>query len=277
MVTLRPGPNGLARIVADLLPEEAALLMKAIEHVQASLPPPADLRAPRGFIARADALAAIAREVVEPAETAAIPRPTTPVELVISLGPDLLSPTWSANLDDGSTVPAGTLRRLACDCALVLVSTDAAGNALDVGRRTRTISPALRRALWRRDAGCRFPGCTNKRFLDAHHFESWLAGGPTSLANTGLCCRAHHRLLHEAGWTVFWRGTDLVFRDPTGRELVSVPPRPAIPPDPATTLATDAAARGHEVDSDTSRSRWDGDPIDYVACVEALLPATPAP
>jgi hypothetical protein len=275
-VSLVPGPDGLMRVVADLLPDEAALLMKAIEHAQSTLPPPTDPRAIRRFATRPDALLAIARAAIEP-EQSEIPLPNTPVELIIEIRPDLLSDGWTANLDDGSHVPAGTFRRLACDAGLVLVSTDAAGNALDVGRRTRTISPALRRALWRRDGGCRFPGCTSKRFLDGHHLESWLHGGPTSLANTGLVCRPHHRLLHEGGWTVFWRGAVLVFRDPTGRELLSVPPGAPIADDPVATLAADAAARGVDIDADTSRSRWDGEPIDYIACTEAILPRVYGP
>jgi hypothetical protein len=89
---------------------------------------------------------------------------------------------------------------------------------LDVGRRTRTIPPALRRALEVRDRGCRFPGC-GLRFTDAHHVRHWADGGPTSLANCLLLCRFHHRLVHEAGWrvTVDARGRAR-FVDPRGFE-----------------------------------------------------------
>jgi hypothetical protein len=85
-----------------------------------------------------------------------------------------------------------------------------------VGRRTRTIPPALRRALEARDRGCRYPGC-GSRFTDAHHVIPWAAGGDTSLGNCVLLCKYHHRLVHEGGWTVDWWGEGRpVFYDPRG-------------------------------------------------------------
>jgi hypothetical protein len=94
----------------------------------------------------------------------------------------------SSWLADGTRVSAETSRRLACDSARVVMQHAADGRVLDVGRRTRAISPALRRALEHRDAGCRSPGCGN-RLCDAHHVEPWAEGGATSLANTLLLCR----------------------------------------------------------------------------------------
>jgi HNH endonuclease len=79
------------------------------------------------------------------------------------------------------------------------------GSILSVGRKTRTISPALRRALEFRDRGCRFPGC-GLRFTDAHHIKHWADGGETSLGNCLLLCSHHHRLIHEGGWKVRWWG-----------------------------------------------------------------------
>jgi hypothetical protein len=74
-----------------------------------------------------------------------------------------------------SCVSAETLRRVACDCGLVAVGHD--GQALNIGRRARSIPPAIRRALMLRDHGCAFAGCTHTRFLHAHHIEHWLHGG----------------------------------------------------------------------------------------------------
>jgi len=89
-------------------------------------------------------------------------------------------------------------------------------SVLHVGRRTRSIPPALRRALEIRDRGCRFPGC-GSRFTDAHHVEHWADGGETSLDNCLLLCRHHHRLVHEGGWKVDWWGRGRpVFFDPRG-------------------------------------------------------------
>jgi hypothetical protein len=100
---------------------------------------------------------------------------------------------------------------------------------LDVGRRTRTIPPALRRALETRDRGCRFPGC-GSRFTEAHHVRHWAEGGATSLSNTVLTCRFHHRLLHEGGWRVVWWGEGrAVFVDPRGGEHFEGGWRPPAP------------------------------------------------
>jgi hypothetical protein len=101
-------------------------------------------------------------------------------------------------LADGTHVSAATSRRLACDSARVVMRHAADGRVLDVGRRTRAISPGLRRTLEHRDAGCRFPGCGN-RLCDAHHVEPWAAGGATSLANTLLLCRRHGPLSRRSG------------------------------------------------------------------------------
>jgi hypothetical protein len=121
-----------------------------------------------------------------------------------------------SELEDGTRVSAETSRRLSCDAALVRVRHVPDGRILDVGRRTRTIPPALRRALEVRDRGCRFPGC-GLRFTDAHHVLHWADGGETSLANCALLCHHHHRLLHEGGWTMEWWGEGRPgFIDPRG-------------------------------------------------------------
>jgi len=120
----------------------------------------------------------------------------------------------AATLDDGTRVSAETLRRLACDSSLVPVLHSAQGKTIDVGRRTRTVSPALRRALWIRDRGCRFPACTNHLYLHGHHIAHWAHGGPTSADNLLLLCSRHHRLLHEGGFEVRRAANgDVVFLD----------------------------------------------------------------
>jgi len=121
-----------------------------------------------------------------------------------------------SELEDGTNVSAETSRRLSCDVGLVRVHHGPDGSILDVGRRTRTIPPALRRALDARDRGCRFPGC-GLRFAEGHHATHWAEGGETSLGNCLLLCRYHHRLVHEGGWRVEWWGQGRpVFFDPRG-------------------------------------------------------------
>ena len=97
---------------------------------------------------------------------------------------------------DGIRVSAETSRRMACDAAVVAMVHAKDASVVSVGRRTRTIPPHIRRALEERDRGCRFPGC-GCTFTEAHHVKHWADGGETSLRNTLLLCRRHHRAVHE--------------------------------------------------------------------------------
>ncbi len=55
---------------------------------------------------------------------------------------------------DSTVVSVETAQRLACDCGGVPVHEDARGNPLSVGRKTRSIPSAVKRALLRRDRCC---------------------------------------------------------------------------------------------------------------------------
>jgi hypothetical protein len=118
----------------------------------------------------------------------------------------------ACELDDGSAVAPETARRIACDASVVRD-----------GSKSRTIPPALRRALRARDGRCRFPGCENRRFLDAHHVHHWSHGGRTILGNLVLLCRRHHRLVHEGGYRVDASGR---FFYPWGEPFPAVPALP---------------------------------------------------
>ena len=100
-------------------------------------------------------------------------------------------------IESGPSLAAQTARRLSCDASLISIVEDESGQPLDVGRKTRSIPPAIRRALRSRDAGCRFPGCTHTRFLDGHHIGHWADGAETKLSNLVMLCRFHHRQVHE--------------------------------------------------------------------------------
>ena len=127
---------------------------------------------------------------------------------------------------DGLRVSTETARRMACDAGTVVMVEAADGSVLDVGRKTRTIPPALRRALQARDHGCRFPGC-NARRCDAHHVRHWADGGATRLDNLVLLCRRHHRAVHEEGFLVRVGPTgDAAFCWPDGRPFPDAPPAP---------------------------------------------------
>ncbi len=87
------------------------------------------------------------------------------------------------------------------------------GSVLDVGRRRRTIPPAIRRALQARDRHCQFPGRTARR-CDGHHIQHWSDGGSTRLDNLTLLCCRHHRGVHEGGFTIIQSddGTPVFYR-----------------------------------------------------------------
>ncbi len=107
-----------------------------------------------------------------------------------------------ANGDGRSSLPIESVKRLCCDGDAVVIVEDEKGEPLSVGRKTRTVSTAIKRALRARDEGCQFPGCHHKRFVDAHHIRHWSAGGETSLDNLMLLCSQHHRLVHEGGFRI---------------------------------------------------------------------------
>jgi hypothetical protein len=119
-----------------------------------------------------------------------------------------------------SDLPIETVRRLTCDGSLVTIVEDEDGTPLDVGRKRRTVTTALKRALWSRDRHCSFPGCHNRCYVDAHHIEHWAEGGETSLKNLTLLCTFHHTLLHEGGFKI---GRDhegaIFFQRPDGRVI----------------------------------------------------------
>jgi len=67
--------------------------------------------------------------------------------------------------EEGPSLAAETARRLACDASYCKRRRERTREPLNVGRKTRSVPPALRRALNARDHGCRFPGCSNTRYV----------------------------------------------------------------------------------------------------------------
>jgi hypothetical protein len=119
-----------------------------------------------------------------------------------------------------SDLPIDTVKRLTCDGSVVIVTEDDRGAPLDVGRKQRVVSTPLKRALWSRDRGCTFPGCRNRRYMDAHHIRHWADGGETSLENLTLLCSHHHRALHEGRFAIRRDALGAVyFQRPDGRVI----------------------------------------------------------
>jgi hypothetical protein len=149
---------------------------------------------------------------------------------------------------------------------------DDAGRVVEIGARTRTIPPALRRALHSRDRGCRFPGC-GVSHGQGHHLRHWAHGGPTTLSNLALLCRRHHRAVHEEGFQVA-RGPDgaLRFRRPDGRPLPEVPPPAAVPGDPIEALHAYHDSQGLRINARTACPSWLGEGLNVAWAIDVLHP-----
>ncbi|TXG91971.1 HNH endonuclease [Rhodococcus rhodnii] len=103
----------------------------------------------------------------------------------------------------GATLTPETARAVACDAQVTPIVVDDNGVPLSMGRTTRLVTPAQRRALTVRDRGCAFPNCpVPSSWCEAHHVTHWADGGPTDLDNMVLLCGAHHRHVHHSAWTI---------------------------------------------------------------------------
>ena len=152
-------------------------------------------------------------------------------------GPDEPLPAqWRpASFADGTPIPGPLFDQLTCNPTLTRIIQDPTGAVLDVGRTHRFFTPAQRTALWARDHGCRFPGCTAP-WTHAHHITSWQTGGTTDLDNGLLLCGHHHRAIHNGHWTIT-TGPDganntITFTHP---QQHTTHHSPIPPPDPLTT------------------------------------------
>jgi Domain of unknown function (DUF222) len=106
-------------------------------------------------------------------------------------------------LDTGIPLSIEATRRVLCDANVIPIVLGSHGEPLDVGRLTRVIPTAIRRALVARDQGCAFPGCDRPAsWCDAHHCKHWSDGGDTALCNLCLLCSHHHDVVHHDGWDI---------------------------------------------------------------------------
>lgn len=175
-------------------------------------------------------------------------------------------------IENGPDVSAETSERITCDCSKVEITECEHGEPLSIGRKSRIIPPAVRRMLWARDGGCRFPGCTHDRFCDGHHVEHWENGGETSLDNLVLLCRHHHRLVHEGGFAC--RKSDdgeIWFEDRRGERLEEQPGH-------GSTTLEEAMAwmyrkyQDRDIDSESCTSKYyAGETIDYDYAVSVMF------
>lgn len=279
--------DGSYRVRGRLDPEVGAVLARAVEAAEDALyradegstaddPTPAQRRADAVGLLAERALAAGFGGADHGVESSRADR----YQVLLHVAADTLiagRPSRRSELD-GVRVGKEQARRLTCDAGVAVIehtrrvaprvtaetraatpaqavaphvtaetSALAATPIVGVGRRTRTIPPAVRRALLARDRGCRFPGC-GSRFVEAHHIVHWADGGGTDLANLVLLCRRHHRAVHERGMTIAMdRESVVVFFTAEGRAVAATPaPSGAtlgLPPPPPSAAAYPGAAR----------------------------------
>jgi hypothetical protein len=139
-----------------------------------------------------------------------------------------------------------------------------------VGRKSRTIPPSVRRALQKRDAGCRFPGCTATHFVDAHHIHHWADGGETHMENLILLCTRHHHLVHEGGFSLQKLSEGRIqFTNPEGK-LINTDCGSNSRGNVETLFALNER-QCIRITPKTSQSHWMGEKMDDQMAVEGLL------
>jgi 5-methylcytosine-specific restriction endonuclease McrA len=263
--------DGMVTLRGRLAPEVGALLVQALAAAREALyqrtrekdadAGPVDVSAETPTMAQqqADALALLAETAlhhgIDPGAPGERYQVVVHVDAEVLADPD--QPGQSV-LEDGARVSAETSQRLACDASQVVMQHGRDGRVVEVAARTRTIPPALRRALHHRDRGCRFPGC-GRRFGQGHHIRHWAQGGPTTLSNLALLCRQHHRAVHEEGYQLDRQPDgELRFRRPDGRLLPEVPRPSEVPRDPLTVLRARHDAEGLVLHARTAIPSWLG-------------------
>ena len=245
-----PEADGMVVIRGRLTPEVGALLMRALEAGRETVGQQVRVEdGPTIAQQQADALALLAATALhhglDPGPPGERYQVVVHVDTAVLADPD--QPGQSV-LEDGAHVSAETSRRLACDASRVVMRHDADGRLMEVGARTRTIPPALRRALHHRDRGCRFPGC-GLPFGQGHHLRHWAQGGPTTLSNLALR-----------------------FRWPDGRPLPDVSPPPPVPADPVQVFRAGHVAQGLRIHPRTACPGWLGERLDVGWAIDVLHP-----
>ncbi len=298
MLQTHTDAQGMVIIEARLMPEDGARVLRALESASeelwseertvkkesatdtdgTELKDVATADEPRvdAQQRRADALVLMAKRSL--CANDASGSTTDRMQVVVHVDAEVLTDTEKQGLsalENGPDVPAETSRRLACDAGIVFLVEGRDGEPLSVGRRTRSIPPAIRRAMTTRDRGCRWPGCERTKHLQGHHLRHWADGGDTKLSNIILLCGLHHRLSHEGGYRISGTpDTGLEFSSPDRRRIPLAWPTPPLSEEPLCYLRRRHRKDGLEINDTTGLTSWAGEPIDYDLAVSTLMWST---
>jgi hypothetical protein len=260
-VSLRHDDDGSLVLYCRLPAEAGARIRKALELALEDVPAGTS-KDPAPIVARrADALGLVAESFL--AHGAADVRGADRQQIVVHVAAETLRDRKAGccEFEDGPSMSAETARRLSCDASVVALIENDAGEPLNVGRKTRTISAPLRRVLNARDKGCRFPGCANSRYVDAHHVVHWANGGETKPSNLVSLCRFHHHAVHEGGIRIEWLDDGaLRFVKPNGRSVDSVLPG-----------CTQPLGDWKQLPAGAMVNRWRGERMDLGLAVQVML------
>jgi hypothetical protein len=273
--------DGCLVIKARLPAEQGALVIKALEMAMekdfvTGCENNSDTKDQPIAARRADALANIAETYMNNDESSGSTADRYQVVVhVTAETPDV----DAAQIEDGPHVTAETSRRIGCDSTIVSIKEDENGEPLSIGRRSRSIPPAMRRALRNRDGGCRFPGCTNTRFVDGHHIQHWADGGDTSLDNLVLLCRYHHHLVHEGGFACEKSAQgEVYFKDQRRQTLPAWSTLPSVASCHELQQRIDSEIFEATANNDSCNAKWyAGERIDWQMAVSALFGSPPTP
>lgn len=142
------------------------------------------------------------------------PGDTPPAEVTVVV--DARTAT-EANGESGVSVLGGTrmgrkaLEGVLCHSIAEVIGVTEDGSPLNLGRKTRTVSAALRRFVLARDMGCTAEGCSSDYRIEVHHTVPWSEGGATDAADlVSLCWFHHHIVIHRLGFDILRLGTSRV-------------------------------------------------------------------
>jgi hypothetical protein len=270
--------EGCAVFRGRLPAEQGAVAIRALEAALDQLgPPPAEAaeglawpeaeQTTSADARRADAFIAVATSALaEKASSADVYQVVVHVDAdsLQAIAGNQVAARW--HLEDGEPLSSEAIRRLTCDASIV-TAIEQDGNTVDLGRKMRTVSSGLRRALRLRDRGCAFPGCAQRHHTDAHHIRHWADGGRTDLDNCVLLCRFHHTLVHSGRFRIRREADAFAWFRSNGTRVAQAP-RPPRGDCTQVTGAGDSTAR-------TTWSLYPREPIPRGALlgwsVEALL------
>jgi 5-methylcytosine-specific restriction endonuclease McrA len=280
-LTWRQEDDGSVTMTVRLPPADGAVVLQALRAATGDLEHPHDVSAetPAATPASlADALVEVASaflgDKIEHASNPDI------YQVIVHVGTDALTASEPAgdrgptlghpahtrrcHVEDGPAISPAAAQLIACCATVSWMLHDDTGSVLDVGRRHRTPPPALRRAVRERDGyRCQFPGCESRK-TDIHHIQHWSKGGRTRLGNLIGLCRAHHVIVHDAGYVITAVTGGFTFTTRTGALVPASPALPASDEDIRT--CHDARIAPH-----TIIPAWYGDKLDLDLAIWACF------